>query len=329
MFIHKCRLKVVRMLFKKDKRKEYMKLIGIKYGKDEMKEIKSILKTDMPLNAFKMCITPMIDEKKLNQITKSNINGQNISIMNALVPLKADQIKEIRKGIDNKLSLNEVELYKIPQLDAKNMKNVRESLERRNLYYKKDDYGNIISTDIEKETRRISVVRNAILKYRDKELGAILKLQELNNDDTKFLGTTEKEEFEKIYKNIPKDYKKNIIITEDLAEKIDLKILNDLKRNNARIYIEWMDSPDTIYKPNKIKEDYEYIRRKDLEYFEEKSKDSDGDGLTDIEEKNIYFTKETSRDSDGDGKSDYEEVKNKTNPRENNKRKKKEKELER
>lgn len=317
------------MLFKKDKRKEYMKLIGIKYGKDEMKEIKSILKTDMPLNAFKMCITPMIDEKKLNQITKSNINGQNISIMNALVPLKADQIKEIRKGIDNKLSLNEVELYKIPQLDAKNMKNVRESLERRNLYYKKDDYGNIISTDIEKETRRISVVRNAILKYRDKELGAILKLQELNNDDTKFLGTTEKEEFEKIYKNIPKDYKKNIIITEDLAEKIDLKILNDLKRNNARIYIEWMDSPDTIYKPNKIKEDYEYIRRKDLEYFEEKSKDSDGDGLTDIEEKNIYFTKETSRDSDGDGKSDYEEVKNKTNPRENNKRKKKEKELER
>ena len=317
------------MLFKKDKRKEYMKLIGIKYGKDEMKEIKNILKTDMPLNAFKMCITPMIDEKKLNQIAKSNINGQNISIMNALVPLKADQIKEIRKGIDNKLSLNEVELYKIPQLDAKNMKNVRESLERRNIYYKKDDYGNIISTDIEKETRRISVVRNAILKYRDKELGAILKLQELNNDDTKFLGTSEKEEFEKIYKNIPEDYKKNIIITEDLAEKIDLKILNDLKKNNARIYIEWMDSPDTIYKPNKIKEDYEYIRRKDLEHFEEKSKDSDGDGLTDIEEKNIYFTKENSRDSDGDGKSDYEEVKNKTNPRENNKRKKKEKELER
>lgn len=317
------------MLFKKDKRKEYMKLIGIKYGKDEMKEIKNILKTDMPLNAFKMCITPMIDEKKLNQIAKSNINGQNVSIMNALVPLKADQIKEIRKGIDNKLSLNEVELYKIPQLDAKNMKNVRESLERRNLYYKKDDYGNIISTDIEKETRRISVVRNAILKYRDKELGAILKLQELNNDDTKFLGTSEKEEFEKIYKNIPEDYKKNIIITEDLAEKIDLKILNDLKKNNARIYIEWMDSPDTIYKPNKIKEDYEYIRRKDLEHFEEKSKDSDGDGLTDIEEKNIYFTKENSRDSDGDGKSDYEEVKNKTNPRENNKRKKKEKELER
>ena len=30
------------MLFKKDKRKEYMKLIGIKYGKDEMKEIKNI-----------------------------------------------------------------------------------------------------------------------------------------------------------------------------------------------------------------------------------------------------------------------------------------------
>ena len=89
-------------LFKKDKRKEYLKLIGIKYGKDEMKEIKSILKTNMPLIEFKMCVTPMIDKKKLNQISKSNINGQNISRMNALVMLKAEQIREIKKGFDNK-----------------------------------------------------------------------------------------------------------------------------------------------------------------------------------------------------------------------------------
>ena len=292
------------MLFKKDKRKEYMKLIGIKYGKDEMKEIKSILKTDMPLNAFKMCITPMIDEKKLNQIAKSNINGQNISIMNALVPLKADQIKEIRKGIDNKLSLNEVELYKIPQLDAKNMKIVRETLERRN-----------------KNQNPVSISKEN-LKYRDKELRAVLKLEEF-----KIFKVKDKEKFEEIYKDLPQEKRRNIVLEKDLLEKLDSKILKEVEKNNPRYATEIKEIKET-YEEMKLKNEYE-VAEKSEEFFVDKAKDTDGDRLTDIEERNVYFTNETSRDSDGDGKSDYEEVKNKTNPRENNKRKKKEKELER
>ena len=292
------------MLFKKDKRKEYMKLIGIKYGKDEMKEIKSILKTDMPLNAFKMCITPMIDEKKLNQIAKSNINGQNISIMNALVPLKADQIKEIRKGIDNKLSLNEVELYKIPQLDAKNMKIVRETLERRN-----------------KNQNPVSISKEN-LKYRDKELRAVLKLEEF-----KIFKVKDKEKFEEIYKDLPQEKRRNIVLEKDLLEKLDSKILKEVEKNNPRYATEIKEIKET-YEEMKLKNEYE-VAEKSEEFFVDKAKDTDGDRLTDIEERNVYFTNETSRDSDGDGKSDYEEVKNKTNPRENNKRKKKEQELER
>jgi hypothetical protein len=292
------------MLFKKDKRKEYMKLIGIKYGKDEMKEIKNILKTDMPLNAFKMCITPMIDERKLNQMAKSNINGQNVSRMNALVPLKADQIKEIRKGIDNKLSLNEVEIYRIPQLDAKNMKIVRETLERRN-----------------KNKNPVSISKEN-LKYRDKELSAVLKLEEF-----KMFKVKDKEKFEEIYKDLPQEKRRNIILEKDLLEKLDSKILKEVEKNNPRYATEIKEVKE-IYEKMKLKNEYE-VAEKTEEFSIDKAKDTDGDGLTDIEEKNIYFTNEISRDSDSDGKSDYEEVKDKTNPRENNKRKKKEKELER
>ena len=292
------------MLLKKDKRKEYMRLIGVKYDKDEMKEIKNILKTDMPLNAFKMCITPMVDEKKLNQIAKSNINGQNISIMNALVPLKADQIKEIRKGIDNKLSLSEVEMYKIPQLDGKNMKIVRETLERRN-----------------KNQNPVSISKEN-LKYRDKELRAVLKLEEF-----KIFKVKDKEKFEEIYKDLPQEKRRNIVLEKDLLEKLDSKILKEVEKNNPRYATEIKEIKET-YEEMKLKNEYE-VAEKSEKFSVDKAKDTDGDGLTDIEERNVYFTNETSRDSDGDGKSDYEEVKNKTNPRENNKRKKKEKELER
>lgn len=45
------------------------------------------------------------------------------------------------------------------------------------------------------------------------------------------------------------------------------------------------------------------------------AKDSDGDGLTDIEEINVYKTNPNNRDTDGDGLSDFDEVKtHKTDP---------------
>lgn len=294
-------------LFKKDKRKEYLKLIGIKYGKDEMKEIKSILKTNMPLIEFKMCVTPMIDKKKLNQISKSNINGQNISRMNALVMLKAEQIREIKKGFDNSLSINEVEIYKIPQLNAKNMKIIRESLERRN------------------KNRNFIPVSRENLKYRDKELRAVLELEEF-----KIFKAKDKEKFQEIYKDLPQEKRRNVILEKDLLEKLDSKTLKEIVKNNPRYSVE-IKEVNGISEEIKIKNEYEATEKSE-ELIVDKTKDTDGDGLTDIEEKNIYFTNENSKDTDGDGISDREEIKiENTNPKiaNNSKSKKKEKELER
>lgn len=47
------------------------------------------------------------------------------------------------------------------------------------------------------------------------------------------------------------------------------------------------------------------------------SLDSDGDGLSDIQEKNIYFTDPKNPDSDGDGYKDGEEIKYNYSPRDN------------
>ena len=46
----------------------------------------------------------------------------------------------------------------------------------------------------------------------------------------------------------------------------------------------------------------------------EKTKDSDGDGLSDYDEINIYHTNPYLEDTDGDGISDFQEVKNGTDP---------------
>jgi Bacterial TSP3 repeat len=43
--------------------------------------------------------------------------------------------------------------------------------------------------------------------------------------------------------------------------------------------------------------------------------DSDGDGLSDVDEKNVYHTDPNRKDSDRDGGDDGSEVKNGTNPR--------------
>jgi hypothetical protein len=46
----------------------------------------------------------------------------------------------------------------------------------------------------------------------------------------------------------------------------------------------------------------------------DKTKDTDGDGLSDYDELNVYHTSPYIKDSDSDGKSDGEEVKNGTDP---------------
>ena len=230
-------------IFQKDLRKEYLKMTGIKYGKEEEKEIKSMLKSEMPLEIFKLCVTPMIDERKLKEIGNSHIELKKISETDTLIYLKAEQMKELKRGYETGLTYEEIELYKKADLTSKDMQKARENIQE----IKKESEEELSYYDIE-----------SVLKYHD----------------------TKKEK----------------------------KILQETKEEDL------------------------------------KTKDSDGDGLTDFEEIYIYNTDKERKDTDGDGKSDQEEVKiEKSNPRdeekeiENNiglkeykeKKKKKEKEFER
>ena len=229
--------------FQKDLRKEYLKMTGIKYGREEEKEIKSMLKSEMPLEIFKLCVTPMIDERKLKEIGNSHIELKKIAETNTLIYLKAGQMKELKRGYEDGLKYEEIELYKKADLTSRDMQKARENIQE----IKKESEEELSYYDIE-----------SVLKYHD----------------------TKKEK----------------------------KILQETKEEDL------------------------------------KTKDSDGDGLTDFEEIYIYNTDKERKDTDGDGKSDQEEVKiEKSNPRdtekeiENNsglkeykeKKKKKEKEFER
>ena len=229
--------------FQKDLRKEYLRMTGIKYGREEEKEIKSMLKSKMPLEIFKLCVTPMIDERKLKEIGNSHIELKKIAETNTLIYLKAEQMKELKRGYEAGLKYEEIELYKRADLTDRDMQKARENIQE----IKKENEEELSYYDIE-----------SILKYHD----------------------IKKEE----------------------------KVLQETKEEDL------------------------------------KTKDSDGDGLTDFEEMYIYNTDKERKDTDGDGKSDQEEVKiEKSNPRdtekeiENNsglkeykeKKKKKEKEFER
>ena len=229
--------------FQKDLRKEYLKMTGIKYGKEEEKEIKSLLKSEMPLEIFKLCVTPIVDERKLKEIGNSHIELKKIAETNTLIYLKAEQMKELKRGYEDGLKYEEIELYKKAELTSRDMQKARKNIQE----IKKESEEELSYYDIE-----------SVLKYHD----------------------TKKEK----------------------------KILQETKEEDL------------------------------------KTKDSDGDGLTDFEEMYIYNTDKERKDTDGDGKSDLEEVKiEKSNPRdtekkiENNsglneykeKKKKKEKEFER
>ena len=74
--------------FQKDLRKEYLKMTGIKYGKEEEKEIKSMLKSEMPLEIFKLCVTPIVDERKLKEIMKRSSSGREKYISTVFHPMR-------------------------------------------------------------------------------------------------------------------------------------------------------------------------------------------------------------------------------------------------
>ena len=75
---------------------------------------------------------------------------------------------------------------------------------------------------------------------------------------------------------------------------------------------------ESVLKYHNIKKEEKVLQETKEEDL--KTKDSDGDGLTDFEEMYIYNTDKERKDTDGDGKSDQEEIKiEKSNPRDTEK----------
>ncbi len=98
-------------IFRKDLRKEYLKMIGLKYGKEEKKEIKAMLRSGMPLDVFKLCVTPIIDEKRLREIGNTHIELKKIA-KDTIIYLKAEQMKQLKKKFEEGLKYEDIELYK-------------------------------------------------------------------------------------------------------------------------------------------------------------------------------------------------------------------------
>ena len=207
--------------FQKDLRKEYLKMTGIKYGREEEKEIKSMLKSKMPLEIFKLCVTPMIDERKLKEIGNSHIELKKIAETNTLIYLKAEQMKELKRGYEAGLKYEEIELYKKANLTARDMQKAR-----KNIQEIKKENEEVLFYDIE-----------SVLKYHDSDGDGLTDFEEMyiyNTDkerkDTDGDGKSDQEEI-KIEKSNPRDAEK-IVGKEEQKENI--RELKARKKNKEK-----------------------------------------------------------------------------------------------
>ena len=207
--------------FQKDLRKEYLKMTGIKYGKEEEKEIKSMLKSEMPLEIFKLCVTPIVDERKLKEIGNSHIELKKIAETNTLIYLKAEQMKELKRGYEAGLKYEEIELYKKANLTARDMQKAR-----KNIQEIKKENEEVLFYDIE-----------SVLKYHDSDGDGLTDFEEMyiyNTDkerkDTDGDGKSDQEEI-KIEKSNPRDAEK-IVGKEEQKENI--RELKARKKNKEK-----------------------------------------------------------------------------------------------
>ena len=207
--------------FQKDLRKEYLKMTGIKYGKEEEKEIKSMLKREMPLEIFKLCVTPIVDERKLKEIGNSHIELKKIAETNTLIYLKAEQMKELKRGYEAGLKYEEIELYKKANLTARDMQKAR-----KNIQEIKKENEEVLFYDIE-----------SVLKYHDSDGDGLTDFEEMyiyNTDkerkDTDGDGKSDQEEI-KIEKSNPRDAEK-IVGKEEQKENI--RELKARKKNKEK-----------------------------------------------------------------------------------------------
>ena len=205
--------------FQKDLRKEYLKMTGIKYGREEEKEIKSMLKSKMPLEIFKLCVTPMIDERKLKEIGNSHIELKKIAETNTLIYLKAEQMKELKRGYEAGLKYEEIELYKRADLTDRDMQKARENIQE----IKKENEEELSYYDIE------SVLKYHDIKKEEKVLQET-KEEDLKTKDSDGDGKSDQEEV-KIEKSNPRDTEK---VSEKEEKKENIKGLKAKKKNKEK-----------------------------------------------------------------------------------------------
>lgn len=208
--------------FQKDLRKEYLKMTGIKYGREEEKEIKSMLKSKMPLEIFKLCVTPIVDERKLKEIGNSHIELKKIAETNTLIYLKAEQMKELKRGYEAGLKYEEIELYKRADLTGRDMQKARENIQE----IKKESEEELSYYDIE------SVLKYHDIKKEEKVLQET-KEEDLKTKDSDGDGKSDQEEV-KIEKSNPRDTEK---VGEKEEKKENIKELK-VKKNNKEKEIE-------------------------------------------------------------------------------------------
>ena len=61
-------------MFQKNKKKDYLKRIGVKFSKDEKQEIKKMIKSNLTLEQFKLCVTPVLNEEILQKRAENNLD---------------------------------------------------------------------------------------------------------------------------------------------------------------------------------------------------------------------------------------------------------------
>ena len=316
-------------MFQKNEKKDYLKRIGVKFSKDEKQEIKKMIKSNLTLEQFKLCITPVLNEEVLQKRAENNLDDSKWEKL-MMKKLDVNQMKEIRKGFERGLSEEDVELYVKSGYDSKTMEKIRNMLEKNkdNEYLReylmlkdKKEIKSITNEKLQKyiEESQMNELRNKADKIEKWYEASIYA----GKNTFKYYSSEKIRDDEKYVMKKVKENGKNLeYASQEL--KNDKEIVMESVKNYPNSYqyasFEMQKDEDVVTEVLKRNEDAlsygdENIKQ-EIEEIKEKYKDSDFDGLTDREEKFIYGTNPYSKDTDLDGKTDYEEVKiNYTNPK--------------
>jgi len=316
-------------MFQKNEKKDYLKRIGVKFSKDEKQEIKKMIKSNLTLEQFKLCVTPVLDEEILQKRAENNLDDSKWKKL-VMKKLDVNQMKEIRKGFEKGLSEEDVELYVKSGYGSKTMEKIRNMLEKdkNNEYLReylmlkdKKEIRSITNEKLQKyiEESQMNELRNKADKIEKWYEASIYA----GKNTFKYYSSEKIRDDEKYVMKKVKENGKNLeYASQEL--KNDKEIVMESVKNYPNSYqyasFEMQKDEDVVTEVLKGNEDAlsygdENIKQ-EIEEIKEKYKDSDFDGLTDREEKFIYGTNPYSKDTDLDGKTDYEEVKiNYTNPK--------------